>query len=83
VYVSSSTVVKMLPADGAAGVDGQGPVLTIYGESPRDAFPQSTASCLTGLMVTADDSLQVADGCTGLLVQLTRRRMADDAAQGY
>jgi sugar lactone lactonase YvrE len=75
VYVSSSTVVKMLTADGAAGVDGHGPVLTIYGESPRDAFPQSTASCLTGLMLTSDDSLQVADGCTGLLVQLTRRRI--------
>jgi hypothetical protein len=47
-------------------------VQTIYGTPPRTAFPASVTACLTGLAVTSASQLQVADACTGLLVQLDR-----------
>lgn len=71
-YVTSSTTVRLVTADDSGVVDGSGAVQTIYGEPPRDAFPASVTSCLTGLAVTGPASVQVADACTGLLVELTR-----------
>jgi sugar lactone lactonase YvrE len=71
-YVTSSTTVRLLTANDMGIVDGSGGVETIYGEPPRDEFPASVTSCLTGLAVTGANTLQIADACTGLLVQLTR-----------
>jgi len=71
-YVTSSTTVRLVTADDTGIVDGTGAVQTIYGEPPRDTFPASVTTCLTGLAVTGPASVQVADACTGLLVQLTR-----------
>jgi cysteine-rich repeat protein len=71
-YVTSTTAVRLLTASEDGIVDGSGGVQTIYGAPPRDTFPASVTSCLTGLAVTSDHTVQVADACTGLLVELTR-----------
>ncbi|MEZ4365579.1 MAG: DUF4215 domain-containing protein [Kofleriaceae bacterium] len=75
VYVSSSDAVRLLPAtiplDASTGVvDGTGPVVTIYGGPPRTTFPAIATSCLTGLVLVDDALVRVADGCTGLMVDL-------------
>ena len=72
--MTSSTTVRLLPASDLGVVDGSGAVQTIYGAPPRTGFPSSVTSCLTGLAVTGPAQLQVADACTGLLVQLDRSR---------
>jgi hypothetical protein len=71
-FVTSSTAVRLLPANDSGVVDGSGVVQTIYGAPPRTVFPSSVTGCLTGLAVTGPTQLQVADACTGLLVQLDR-----------
>jgi hypothetical protein len=71
-FVTSATAVRLLPASDAGVVDGSGPVQTIYGAPPRNAFPASVTSCLTGIAMVGPTTLQVADACTGLLVQLDR-----------
>ncbi|MBV8756608.1 MAG: hypothetical protein JO257_05020 [Deltaproteobacteria bacterium] len=71
-FVTSATTVRLLPASDAGVVDGSGVVQTIYGKPPHTAFPASVTACLTGLAVTGAAQLQVADACTGLLVQLDR-----------
>jgi sugar lactone lactonase YvrE len=71
-FVSSSTTVRLLPASPASIVDGSGDVQTIYGASPRNAFPASETSCLTGIIAPTATTLQVADSCSGLVVELTR-----------
>jgi hypothetical protein len=72
-YVTSTTTVRMLPASDAGVVDGLGSVQTIYGRPPRDTFPATVTTCLTGLAVIGPTSVQIADACTGLLVELDRR----------
>jgi cysteine-rich repeat protein len=71
-FVTSTTTVRLLPASTTGEVDGGGAVQTIYGAPPRDAFPASITSCLTGVAVTGPTTVQVTDACTGLLVDLTR-----------
>jgi cysteine-rich repeat protein len=71
-FVTSATAVRLLPADDAGVVDGSGPVQTIYGAPPRTTFPSSVTDCLTGIAAVGPTTLQVADACTGLLVQLDR-----------
>jgi hypothetical protein len=70
-FVTSTTTVRLVPADGAGAVDGSGEVQTIYGAPPR-LFPASVTSCLTGLAVTGSTTIQITDACTGLLVELDR-----------
>jgi len=72
-FVTSSTVVRLLPADAAGVVDGSGAVQTIYGKAPRIAFPAAVTFCLTGLAVIDAEPIQVADSCTGLLIDLWRQ----------
>ncbi len=69
-FVSSTTTVRMLPADASGVVDGAGVVRTIYGGPPRDSFPANVTSCLTGVAVVDASTIQVADSCTGLVVEL-------------
>jgi len=71
-FVSSSSAVRMLAANDAGVVDGAGAVQTIYGRPPRAMFPASVTTCLTGIAVTGPAAVQVADACTGLLVELDR-----------
>ncbi|HVK84310.1 MAG TPA: hypothetical protein VM513_09385 [Kofleriaceae bacterium] len=71
-FVTSSQAVRLLPADAAGVVDGTGPVQTIYGAAPRDTFPASVTSCLTGIAVVDDTHVQVTDACAGMLVELAR-----------
>jgi len=71
-FVTSRSTVRMLPASDGPVVDGTGSVQTIYGAPPHDQFPSSVTSCLTGIAATGPSTLQVADACTGLLIQLTR-----------
>jgi len=73
VYVSSTSTVSLLLADANGVVDGTGEVQTIYGAPPRASFPASAASCLTGIALVDDKTLQIVDACTGLLVQLVRQ----------
>ena len=72
VYVTSTSTVRLLPADDSHVVDGTGPVQTIFGAPPRDTFPASVANCLTGIAVVDDETVQVVDSCTGILVELRR-----------
>ena len=61
-------------ADGV--VDGQGAVQTIYGAAPRTTFPALATSCLTGLVVVDDHTVQTTDACSGLLVELRLQPVA-------
>jgi sugar lactone lactonase YvrE len=63
-FVSATDTVRLLQAvDGI--VDGTGSVRTIYSSS--------TYTCLAGLVVLDADAVQVADQCTGVLVELRRQ----------
>jgi cysteine-rich repeat protein len=71
-FVTSATAVRLLPDNDSGIVDGSGAVQTVYGAPPRTMFPSSVTDCLTGIAVVGPTTLQVADACTGLLVQLDR-----------
>ncbi|MGE5186079.1 MAG: DUF4215 domain-containing protein [Acidobacteriota bacterium] len=71
-FVTSRTAVRLLAASDLGIVDGSGPVSTIYGLPPRTSFPSDVTSCLTGIAVVGSASLQLADACTGLVVELDR-----------
>ncbi len=71
-YVTSSTAIRLLPADGDGVIDGTGAVLTIYGAAPRDSFPATATSCLTDVVVIDDMTVNVTDACSGLLIELVR-----------
>lgn len=71
VFVTSSTTIRLLPANDAGVVDGSGAVDTMYGVS-RIAFPESITSCLTGIAVTSPSTVQAADACSGLLIEVRR-----------
>lgn len=68
-FVTSSTTIRLLPADDSGVVDGSGRVMTIYGEAPR-TFPASVTSCLTGIASVDATTVRALDSCTGLLVEL-------------
>ena len=71
-FATSTTTVRLLPADASGTVDGTGGVQTIYGAAPRVAFPASVTSCLTGLAIVDATTIEVTDSCSGLLVSLVR-----------
>ncbi|HTR54563.1 MAG TPA: hypothetical protein VMJ10_27920, partial [Kofleriaceae bacterium] len=71
-FVTSTTALRLLPASDAHVVDGSGSVQTIFGSPPRTTFPAEVTSCLTAATVIGPTTVQVADACTGLLVQLDR-----------
>ncbi|MEZ4366707.1 MAG: hypothetical protein R2939_10525 [Kofleriaceae bacterium] len=75
-YVASSRTVRLLPADPDGVVDGSGPVLTIYGSSAEQGYPQNSTVSLTGLLGTGPDTLWLTDADTGLLLELRRARIA-------
>jgi hypothetical protein len=61
-YVSSTDAIRQLLArDGV--VDGTGPVRTIYQSAEH--------TCLTGVALEGDGTLQIADQCAGVLVELS------------
>jgi cysteine-rich repeat protein len=71
-FVTSTTTVRLVPANASGVVDGTGEVQTIYGGPPYETFPASVTTCLTGLAVVDSSKVQVVDSCTGLLVELRR-----------
>jgi hypothetical protein len=71
-FVTSSTTVRMMPADVAGAVDGGGSVQTIYGRTPRNSFPASATSCLSGIAIVDAQAVRVTDACAGVLVDLKR-----------
>jgi hypothetical protein len=77
-FVTSRTTVRLLPAaiepgEGVGVVDGSGAVQTIYGDPPRDTYPASVTSCLTGIVAVDAETVYAADSCTGVLVELWRQ----------
>lgn len=68
--MTSTTTVRLIAADSAQVVDGTGPVFTIYGAPPRDAFPASVTKCLTGIALVDGTRAQLTDSCTGLLIEI-------------
>jgi hypothetical protein len=72
-FVTSSTTVRLVPADASGVVDGSGEVQTIYGGPSAATFPASVTRCLTGLAVIDATTVEVIDSCTGLLVALHRQ----------
>jgi hypothetical protein len=71
-FVTSSTTVRMMPADVAGAVDGGGCVQTIYGRTPRNSFPASATSCLSGIAIVDAQAVRVTDACARVLVDLKR-----------
>jgi sugar lactone lactonase YvrE len=71
-YVTSTTAVRLVSADDHGIVDGSGPVETIYGASPADAFPANVTHCLTGIMVSDPTNVEITDSCTGMLIAIHR-----------
>ncbi|MEZ4367476.1 MAG: hypothetical protein R2939_14555 [Kofleriaceae bacterium] len=74
--MTSSSVLRLLPADAAGIVDGSGPVQTIYGAPPRDTFPASVTTCLADVAVIDVHTVEFVDSCDGLLVELSRAPIA-------
>ncbi len=72
-FVTSTTTVRLLPADAAGSVDGSGAVQTIYGAAPRDDFPAAATACLTAIAVVDAETVHTTDSCSGLLVELWRQ----------
>jgi sugar lactone lactonase YvrE len=71
-FVTSTSTVRLVPADANGIVDGSGAVHTIYGAPPATSFPASVTRCLTGLAVVDATSIEITDSCSGLLVALHR-----------
>jgi len=72
-FVASSTTVRLVAnVDGDDDADGDDTVITIYGSGPRQAFPESSSLCLTGLALVGD-TVVVADACQGFLLELGPR----------
>ncbi len=72
-FVTSTTTLRMLPADDDGVVDGSGPVQTIYDAAPRTEFPEAVTFCLTDVEVIDDTTLWITDSCTGILIALSRQ----------
>jgi cysteine-rich repeat protein len=70
VIVSSAATLRLLAANDAGVVDAQSAMHTIY--SSGATFPASVTRCLTGVAILGPTTIQVADACTGLLLQLDR-----------
>ena len=62
-FVSSTSVLRVLPPDAAGVVDGSGPVSSIA---------VGGSSCLTGVAAVGSDALEVTDSCAGTLWRLDR-----------
>jgi len=72
-YVTSTSVVRMVLADATGAIDGSGQVRTIYGKLPHDQFPETVTRCLTDLAVVDSTTVDVIDSCTGIMVELRRQ----------
>lgn len=72
VFVTSTNSVRLIAANAANIVDGTTAVTTIYGAPPRTSFPQDVTRCLTGIQIVDGTTVQVADACAGLLIELRR-----------
>jgi cysteine-rich repeat protein len=72
-FVSSTTTVRLAPADPSAVVDGTGLVLTIYGDSAT--YPATVTRCLTALDSVDAMTVHVTDACAGMLLELRRERV--------
>jgi cysteine-rich repeat protein len=72
--VSSPTAVRLLGAGDTGVVDGNGPVLTIYGRPPRIGELERSTRCLGGVAQRAGDTRLtfVVDTCAGSLIALER-----------
>jgi sugar lactone lactonase YvrE len=73
VYVTSTTAVRLISADDHGAVDGSGPVETIYGAPPANAFPANVTRCLTGIAVSDPANIAVTDACMGMLIAIHRQ----------
>jgi hypothetical protein len=71
-FVSSSSTIRLLPANDQGVVDGTGPVQTIYGAAPRTTFPAAVSFCLSGVAVVDGDTIRATDACAGMLIELNR-----------
>jgi len=70
-YVTSRVSVRQVTAgpDGVAGPDDT--VVTVYGSSPRDAFPENATTCLTGIgFAPESNTVMVTDACQGVAIRL-------------
>lgn len=72
-FVTSSSTVRLLPANDLGIVDGMGPVQTIYGGAPRTTLPAAVSFCLSGLAVVDATTIRMTDACTGLFIELHRQ----------
>jgi sugar lactone lactonase YvrE len=70
-FVTSTTTVRQVPADDSGVVDGHRAVQTIYGMA-HDSFPENTTRCLSGIVVIDATTVEIADSCSGLLIDLHR-----------
>ncbi|MEZ4366696.1 MAG: hypothetical protein R2939_10470 [Kofleriaceae bacterium] len=71
--VTSTTAVRLLPADLDHVVDGTGTAQTIFGAPGDTTYPASISRCLTGLATVADDAAWITDACVGTLIELWRQ----------
>lgn len=72
-FVTSTSTVRLLPANASGVVDGTGEVQTIYGRAPADTFPESVSRCLTGIAVVDAATVAITDACAGVFVSLHRQ----------
>ncbi len=70
--VTSTRTVRLVTADDLGGVDGKSGVVTLYGASPRNAFPADSTFCLSGVAERAEGVIDVVDACQGFVVELRR-----------
>ncbi len=73
-FAASRNTIRLVTA-GADGVArGNDFVQSVYGTVPRDTFPESVTTCLSGLAFNStEDRIYFLDACLGFFMQLDRR----------
>jgi len=75
-FITSRYALRMVTAGADGTATGQDEVLTLYGVTPRDDFPESVTQCLTAVLLAQDNgSLWMTDACQGFLMRLTRESL--------
>jgi len=78
-FISSGNAIRQVLAGDDGIARGDDRVITIYGKSPRETFPESATVCLSGIVLGSgaggevEGSLYAVDTCRGLLIRLDRR----------
>lgn len=70
-FITARDVVRVVLAPDNGPPSATSEVITILGSAPRDEYPERTLRCLSAPAIVEDARVVVADGCNGLVLELT------------